>query len=154
MYSRQLLPSGQFIAGIRRDDGLVIAEDPDDPLWQAYLAWCAAGNVATDPTPVAPAASASVTNYQARAVMRQFKMPDGRSLFTTVDSDLRAAVEATKVLDEFDPQRVEADLSWQAWEQANTYDRQGAITQLLAGRYGFDEPTTDELFRKAEIVTA
>jgi len=103
---------------------------------------------ALDPVP------ASVSNFQARAVMRQFKMPDGRSLFTTVDIDLRAAVEATKALDEFDPRRVQADLAWQAWEQANTYDRQGAITQLLAGRYGFDGPTTDELFRKADLVTA
>lgn len=96
----------------------------------------------------------SVTNYQARAVMRKFKMKDGRSLFTTVDTDLRAAIDATRDLDEFDESRMEADLAWQAWEQANTYDRRGTITQLLAGRYDFDDETTDELFRKASIVTA
>lgn len=107
-------------------------------------------DAAPQPAPI----PASASNFQARAVMRQFKMADGRSLFTTVDSDLRAAVDETRSLDEFDPERMQADLAWQAWEQANTYDRKGTITQLLAGRYGFDEATTDELFRKADKVTA
>lgn len=95
-----------------------------------------------------------VTNFQARAVMRQVPMPDGRSLFTAVDTDLRAAVEATRGLAEFDAQRLEADLNWQAWEQANDYERRGAITQMLAARYGIGEARTDELFRQARDVRA
>jgi hypothetical protein len=96
----------------------------------------------------------SVTNFQARCVMRSYRMADGRSLFTTVDSDLRAAVEAAKDLDEFDPGRMEADVRWQAWEQANEYDRYGQVTSLLASKYEFDDPTTDELFIQASQVRA
>lgn len=95
-----------------------------------------------------------VTNFQGRAVMRQVRMEDGRSLFTTVDADLRAAVAATRDLDEFDPKRVEADLNWQAWEQANDYELRGAITGILAARYGFDSARTAELFRQAREVRA
>ena len=95
-----------------------------------------------------------VTNYQARAVMRQVPMPDGRSLFTTVDTALREAVAATAGLDEFEPQRVEADVSWQAWEQANEYERYGALVGLLAAKFGLDDARTDDLFRQAATVRA
>jgi hypothetical protein len=92
MYSRQFLPSGQYLAGIRRDDGLVITEDPDDPLWQAYLAWLAAGNKPAEPPPITPSVPTNVTNYQARAVMRQFKMPDGRAEIGVHGGEQRAPV--------------------------------------------------------------
>lgn len=104
--------------------------------------------------PPAPTVPSRVTNFQARYVMRSYKMSDGRSLFTTVDTDLRAAVDAYKDLDEFDPKRVEADVHWQAWEQANEYERYGQITELLKSKYGFDDATTDELFTQASQVRA
>ena len=107
-------------------------------------------NASTEPPP----APDRVTNYQARAVMRQVPMPDGRSLFTTVDTALREAVAATAGLDEFDPQRVEADVSWQAWEQANEYERHGALVGLLAAKFGLDDARTDDLFRQAATVRA
>lgn len=66
------------------------------------------------PSPALAPVPPSVTNFQARAVMRKYPMPDGRSLFTTVDTDLRAAVTAAADKPEFDPARVEADLNWQA----------------------------------------
>ncbi|MDP4024467.1 hypothetical protein Q8W71_17720 [Methylobacterium sp. NEAU 140] len=102
------------------------------------------------------AVPSSVTNYQGRAVMRLFPNPKDAavSLFTAVDTDLRAAVEATRELSEFDDARVEADLAWQAWEQANTYERRGRITGLLQARYGVTDAQADELFRQAERVTA
>jgi hypothetical protein len=119
-------------------DGFHIEPDDGQPMWEA---------------PAEPASPPErVTNFQARYVMRQVPMPDGRSLFTAVDGDLRAAVEAVSALGEFDPLRIEADLNWQAWEQANEYERNGAITRLLAARYGFEDERTDELFRQASTV--
>lgn len=113
----------------------ILSPDDGAPIWSA-------------PAPVPE----RVTNFQARYVMRQVPMPDGRSLFTSVDADLRAAVEMTASLGEFDPRRIEADLNWQAWEQANEYERNGAVTRLLAARYGFEDERTDALFRQASTV--
>lgn len=106
------------------------------------------------PTPEPPPVPASVTNFQARAIMRQVPMPDGRSLFTTVDTTLRKAVEDTRELGEFEPARVAADIDWQAWEQANTYDRQGTLVSSLATRFDFDSDATDDLFRRADPIRA
>ncbi|KQP36708.1 hypothetical protein ASF25_01765 [Methylobacterium sp. Leaf100] len=105
---------------------------------------------APEPAPV----PSSVTNFQARAIMRQVPMPDGRSLFTTVDTTLRKAVEDTRELGEFEPARVAADIDWQAWEQANTYDRQGTLVSSLATRFDFDSDATDDLFRRADLIRA
>lgn len=106
------------------------------------------------PTPAPPPVPASVTNFQARAIMRQVPMPDGRSLFTTVDSDFRKAVDETRDMGEFEPARVAADIDWQAWEQANSYDRQGTLVSTLASRYELDAEAVDDLFRRANLVTA
>lgn len=105
---------------------------------------------APEPAPV----PTSVSNFQARAIMRQVPMPDGRSLFTTVDTTLRKAVEDTRDLGEFEPARVAADIDWQAWEQANTYDRNGTMVSSLATRFAFDSDATDDLFRRADLIRA
>lgn len=97
---------------------------------------------------------ASVTNYQARAVMRQFFLPDGRSLLNAVNDDLVASREAAKALPETDPQRIQIDVAWQAWEQANSYDRDGNLVASLAAKYGMTDEQTDTLFREAQSVTA
>lgn len=105
------------------------------------------------PPPVRPVPS-SVTNYQGRAIMRTTFLTDGRSLFTAVNEDLKAAVAATQALPETDPRRIEAEVSFQAWEFANQFDRAGGLVQLLATQYGFTSEQTDEIFRQAETVTA
>jgi hypothetical protein len=105
---------------------------------------------APEPAPV----PSSVSNFQARAIMRQVPMPDGRSLFTTVDAALRKAVEETRDLGEFEPARVAADIDWQAWEQANTYDRNGTLVSSLATRFDFSPDATDDLFRRADLIRA
>jgi hypothetical protein len=103
-----------------------------------------------EPAPV----PASVSNFQARAIMRQVPMPDGRSLFTTLDTALRKAVEDTRGLGEFEPARVAADIDWEAWEQANTYDRRGTLVLSLSTRFDFSSDATDDLFRRADLIRA
>jgi hypothetical protein len=154
------LKEGEQIGSIAGPAQMMIPKlDPPGDVEREILAAIEAGDVALveppeNPAPLAEPVPARVTNFQARYVMRGYKMPDGRSLFATIDGDLRAAIEATKGLDEFDPQRLEVDLQWQAWEQANDYERNGGVTRLLAGRYGFTDETTDDLFRQASTVTA
>ena len=88
-----------------------------------------------------------VTNFQARSIMLRTPYGDGTmSLFTRVDTDLRAAIDATKDLPDLDPQKVEVATQWQAWEQANDYFRNGGVTQLLAARYGVSAEATPTIF--------
>lgn len=94
----------------------------------------------------------SVTNYQARAVMRMTPMPDGRSLLEAVRSALKADLDRVQTLPDMDPDRVAAEVSWEAWEQANVYERNGPLVSSLASRFGLNDAMTDDLFRQAEQV--
>lgn len=96
-----------------------------------------------------------VTNFQARSIMLRTPYGDGTmSVFTRVDADLRAAIEATKEMPDLDPRKVDVATQWQAWEQANDYFRNGGVTQLLAARYDVSAEAADDLFRQASKVDA
>ena len=123
-------------------DGEVLVVGPDSPDYPPDLP------PAPEPVP------GSVTNYQARVIMRQTVMPDGRSLLETVKADLMAGVAATRTLTEMDPRRIKADLEWESWEQANVYERNGPLVLSLSARYGFSPAMTDDLFRQAAQVIA
>lgn len=98
-----------------------------------------------------PPAPAEVTNWQARAVLRRTFLPDApdTSLFTRTDRLLREARDAAATLPESDPRRMEADLHWQAWEQANTFGRSGALLGAIGTRFGLSAERVDDLFRAA-----
>jgi hypothetical protein len=109
---------------------------------------------ATLPRAEIAAPPASVTNYQGRAVLRARFLPDGRSMLTAINETLQAGREATKDLPENDERRIAADLAWQAWEQANTLDRDSALVASFAERFGLDAATLDDLFREAAAISA
>ena len=94
---------------------------------------------------------AEVTNWQARAVLRRTFLPDApaTSLFTRTDTLLRQARDATAGLPESDPRRTQADLQWQAWEQANVFSRSGALLSGIGARFGLSDAQVDDLFRAA-----
>lgn len=127
-------------------DGVLLEMTPSEIA--AYQAEREAAANAPQPVP------SSVTNYQARAVMRMTPMPDGRSLLETVRSALKADLDRVQSLPDMDPDRVTAEVAWEAWEQANVYERNGPLVSSLASRFGFDDAMTDDLFRQAEQVTA
>lgn len=102
----------------------------------------------------APPVPLSVSNFQARAVLRSRYLPDGRSMLTAVTETLGAARAATAGLPESDPERIAADLGWQAWEQSNVVERDSAIVQQFATMFALDEAALDALFTAAAGVTA
>ncbi len=107
---------------------------------------------AWNPPPVAaPRVPAEVTNWQARAVLRRTFLPDrpDTSLFTRTDRLLRQARDDAAGLPESNPRRIEADLNWQAWEQANTFSRDGALLASIGALFGLTDAQVDDLFRAA-----
>jgi hypothetical protein len=105
--------------------------------------WTAANTPQTAAEPVPQ----SITNYQARAVLRV-------RFLTAINEDLATGRTAAAVLPENDAQRIQADLAWQAWEQANNLERGSTLVALFAGQYGFDDAALDDLFRAAAQITA
>lgn len=107
--------------------------------------------------PAGPAAPvpAEVTNWQARAVLRRTFLPDvpDVSLFTRTDTTLRRARDETAGLPESDPARMRADLYWQAWEQANTFQRHGGLLATFAAGFGLTDADVDDMFRAAAAET-
>jgi hypothetical protein len=102
----------------------------------------------------APAVPASVTNFQARALMRRTILPDGRSLETTVREALAAGKAAAASLPEADPIRIAADEAWLAWEQSNEFTRRGALVTAIAAQLGYADAEIDDLFRAASQIEA
>lgn len=107
------------------------------------------------PVAAAPPVPAEVTNWQARAVLRRTFLPDAPdvSLFTRTDATLRRARDETSGLPESDPARMRADLHWQAWEQANTFQRHGGLLATFAAGFGLTDADVDEMFRAAAAET-
>ena len=86
---------------------------------------------------VTPAVPASITNFQARAVLLQ--MPGsaaGRTLFQDVDDALRNMGGA----------------AWQAWEFANEFTRHGALVGQMGARFGMSDAQLDGLFIAASPI--
>jgi hypothetical protein len=104
--------------------------------------------VPPDPVP------ASVTRFQARAVMRRQVLEDGRTLLHAVEADLALAAQMTEALPATDPRRLAAEDALEAWGEAAVFERHSATMAQIAARFGFDDATIDEMFRAAAAVTA
>ena len=88
-----------------------------------------------------PPVPASVTNFQARAVLMQMPSPSGatgRTLFQDVDDALHA----------------EGGVALQAWEYANDVTRDGPLVNSLGARLGMTPEQLDGLFLAAATITA
>lgn len=91
-----------------------------------------------------PPVPASITNYQARAVLDTLPgSAPGRSLFDDIDEAMRAGKDTP-----------EGKMSWQAWEQANEFTRDGTLVNQLAPTFGLTSEALDELFRQAATISA
>lgn len=109
--------------------------------------WTYDGTVFAAPVVVAPpvVVPTSVTNFQARAALMLLPGPAaGATLFKTVDDALRAGQTADAA----------GLFAWQAWEQAGTFMRDGALIGRLAAGFGLDGPALDALFIRASAIEA
>lgn len=102
----------------------------------------------------APPAPASVTNFQARALMAATILPDGRSLEAAVNAMLADALGATADLPASDPARITARQNWLAWEQSNEFIRTGPLVTAIGAALGYDASALDEMFRQAALIEA
>lgn len=136
---------------------------PDEWTADAYLAAAdalaaraASRALGQAPPPGPDEVPREVSLFQARAAMRRHFLPDGRSLFAAVDQELRTAREValSSGAPEDDPQRITAELHWQAWEYAGAVKRGSPLVAALAARFGLNEAQVDDLFRQAAGIEA
>lgn len=139
---------------VQREDGAIIPPDPDNRDYAAFLAWRDAGNTPGEPPPVAPVVPQEITNFQARAVLRNTFLPDGTSMLTAVTTNLKTAMDQAAGLPENDPFRIQVDLAWQAWEMANTLSRTSPLVLHFAGTFGLSPAQLDAMFIQASTIGA
>lgn len=95
-----------------------------------------------------------VTNFQARAAMRNFILQNGVSLETATATILRQNKENAEVLPESHETRIAADRAWLAWEQSNTFQRNSDLVRSLASELGLTNTQIDDLFIAASNIVA
>lgn len=114
-------------------DGLELRDDDGAPIWSL---------------PVASPVPDQVANADARRVMLQHFVPDGRSFYTVVNGYLQAQVTATASLPDNDPNRIGALSAWTQWDMGNFFYRADPLVAAMAqviGAYG-GTIDLDELF--------
>lgn len=118
----------------RVDDGAYIPQDPDNADYQAYLAWCEAGNVAQPEPPPEDTVPQSVTAAQGGIAL--------------IRAGLMNAVQA--VVDAAD---TPAEVKW-AWQRAQDWQRDSAALAYLAQRANITAQQMDDLFVAAAQIQA
>ena len=101
-----------------------------------------------DPVP------ASISRFQARAVMRRILMPDGKTALETVAAMLEGQATAAAALPPLDPARLSAEDAWEAWEQATVFERHSPMISAIAAGLGLSEEQLDNAFRDAAGISA
>lgn len=90
-----------------------------------------------------------VTNFQARTMLRRVKTPDDSNLFEKVNKDLKAARDAAQQLPPNHPDRIQAEDTWDAWEQSNDFYRNSTLINTLGAMYDIQPEMMNHLFREA-----
>ena len=114
------------MADVARDKGHTVIADDNRPLVEPV---------------VVQRVPASVTNFQARAVLMGQPSPSGgagRTMFQDVDDAIRAI----------------GGVSVQAWEHAYEVDRSGPLVKLMIVKLGMTSAQADALFVTASTITA
>ena len=138
---------------------IAVWKDVEHSSWQQYtilnsnspIWWSGISLIAPENNQFVPN---EVTNFQARAAMRAYILPDGRSLETAIKELLLSNKEATQVLAESNPLRISADNAWLAWEQSNTFLRNSDMVNAMASQLGFTSKQIDDLFIYAYSLSA
>jgi hypothetical protein len=109
-----------------------------------------------DPEPVLPPEETplEITRAQARIVMAEHILSDGRSLLTATREMLAAQLDATSSLPDADPQRIAAIQASEWWTAAATYRCDHPVLLAVAAALGITEAGIAMLFRSAAQITA
>lgn len=98
-------------------EGLELRGDDDTPIWSP---------------PVVASVPDQVANADARRVMLQHFVPDGRSFYTVVNSYLQSQVTGTATLPDNDPNRIAALSAWTQWDMGNFFYRADPLVAAMA----------------------
>ena len=110
-------------------DGLELRANDNQPIWNALQLTTKSG------------VPASVTNFQARAIMMTYASPTGvasRTLFQDVDDYINAR----------------GGVAQTAWSFARTVERRGELVTTLANNLGLTDQQIDDLFIAASYIQA
>lgn len=111
------------------------------------------GDEAVQENPTTPVPM-EVTNFQARTIMRRTFLPDGRSIFEALRTELLGHYTRVQNLPANDPERIAAEDDWEAFEMASVVERGGRMVAEAQARFGLGDAQMDAMFRAAEQVRA
>ena len=134
------------LAGIANDDTPDAILQPNTPhrrvvnviTGKVTLVALTPEEIAALPPPSQPRVPREVTNFQARALLKN--MPgssEGRTLFDDVD----AALEA------------KGGIPWQAWEYATAFRRESSLVAAIAAHLALTDEQLDEMFVTASAIS-
>ena len=134
------------LAGIANDDTPDAILEPNTPhrrvvnviTGNVTLVALTPEEIATLPLPAPPRVPHEVSNFQARAMLKN--MPgsgQGRTLFDDVDDALEA----------------KGGIPWQAWEYATSFRRDSSLVAAIAAQLNLSDEQIDEMFIAAAAIS-
>ena len=129
---------------------------PDDTVWvevpgqvSAQVGWQATWS--DDAWAFTPSVPENVPNADMRIVLQGHFLPDGRSLFTAIQTMLQGNRDATAGLPDDSPPKRAALAAWTRWDMGNFFVRAEPMIAGIRDAFGFTDDQVDALFVEAAV---